>query len=180
MRTPLQRHNEESKRKREELQKSWEKLQLLANVELPGDLITYLSTAYKDLQTSLNNTDAALLTARSLLSSSLSQANQSQTFQPNPDQQKNQDSKLQDHTSRDFQTRTNPYPLPSLESLIRKLKSLESRQIFLVKRQRKLFRFLGFKQAFVDSLEGRVSIYSQDESPEIDPSKNIVGEQLIG
>lgn len=179
MKTPLERHNEKQKKKLEELAKRDLHLQKQADVVLPGSLIHSLSIAYRDLQTSLNNLDNALRTGRSLLSSSLLEASQNTESQQNQDQQKNQESnRPSSHFPQD--QKMSQYQPPFLESLNRRLKNLESRQISIVKRYRKCFRYLGFRQSFVDNLEGVASIYEDNSDPPINPAKGIVGDSYVG
>lgn len=171
MKTPLEKHNQRYRKKLASIREHLNALVNLAGVSsVPPSVIEHLSVAYRDLQTSLNNLNDAHRTVRSLLSSSPSD------FQASQGQQNNQESNSPSPSSptSESQTQTSPLPPQSLESLNRKLKNLEYRQISLVRKYRKCFAYLGFRQSFVDSLEGVASVYEEDFDPPINPRKGLL------
>lgn len=173
MTTPLEKHNKLYK-KRLAKQKERHKI-LLQNsgvVNLPPEVIEHLSVAYRDSQTSLNNLDSALGIVRSLSSSSPGEDKENLDYQQSQDQQKSQESNRPSFPSQQDQKTNQSLPL-SLQSLSRKLRNLEFRQISLVRKYRKCFAYLGFRQSFVDQLEGVVSIYGDDSDPAIAPDKGL-------
>jgi len=168
----LQKHLDKEQRKREARKLLNDSLKLASGVEtLPGDFLEKISVAYHDLQTSLNNLDNSLISARSLLDAPPS--GQISHFPPSQDSLKTSEDNGQSPSSQTSHQETSPYQPPTLNRLLSNLRNLEIRQISLARKYRKLFKLLGFRQSFVDGLEGVVSIYEGESEPEIDLNKNL-------
>jgi len=137
-------------------------------VELKPLVLEQLATAYKDLQTSLNNLDAALMEVRDAqfnhLSPSRTESPHLQQMYQSPAEVKIS-SKRPDGSQASFPVIDQCQHL-SLSQLLTNLKYLESRKLRIAQRYRKLFARLGLNHQFVDALEGVVSISGGDADAE--------------